>query len=138
MKKINIGIITLCLISAIAYIAQAATTQEQAVATAAAQPAAAAGETALSGIIIDNNCAGAHTSDIAEFSKTHTKDCALMPACQAAGYSLYANGKLVKFDKGSNAKVVEFLKNPSSKTQVTVSAKMSGDELSLASIENQK
>jgi pectate lyase len=92
----------------------------------------------LKGDVIDNTCANANRDKLAEFVKTHTKQCALMPGCVESGYSFYANGKLYAFDKDSNAKIVEFLKKADSKLQVAITAKQVGDELSLVSIENQK
>ena len=91
----------------------------------------------LNGDVIDNLCAGANKDKLAEFVKTHTKECTLKPGCIDSGYSIFANGKLYAFDKDSSTKVAEFLKNADSKLQVTVTAKQVGDELSLVSIENQ-
>jgi hypothetical protein len=76
--------------------------------------------------------------NLAEFVKTHTKACALMPDCAASGYSIFADGKLNKFDQASNKKVEEFLKKDESKLEVVVKAEKVGEELKLASIENQK
>jgi phosphoribosylamine-glycine ligase len=92
----------------------------------------------LTGTVIDNKCAESNKADLANFVKTHTKECALMPACVASGYAIFADGKLMAFNKDSNIKVEEFLKKDTSKTQVVVKAKMAGQELSLISIENQK
>jgi hypothetical protein len=91
----------------------------------------------LKGTIIDNRCAEANKADLANFTKTHTKECALMPACAASGYAIYTDQKLLmKFDKDSSAKVAEFLKKADSTLNVTVVAKQVGEELSLISIEN--
>ena len=92
----------------------------------------------LTGTIIDNKCAEAYKADLADFVKTHPKECALMPACVASGYAIFADGKLMAFDKDSNKKVEEFLQKDASKTQVVVKAKRAGQALSLISIENQK
>ncbi|HCS47084.1 MAG TPA: hypothetical protein DIW61_02025 [Candidatus Aminicenantes bacterium] len=100
--------------------------------------AALAGEVmTLRGTVIDNHCAGMSKGNLAEFVKTHTKACALMPECVASGYSLFADGKLHKFDQASNKKVEEFLKKDESKLEVVVKAEKVGDELKLISIENQ-
>jgi len=100
--------------------------------------ALSAGETmTLKGDIIDNMCANGHKDELADFVKTHTKKCALMPSCAASGYSLYADGELHRFDVTSNAKIEEFLKEENSKLQVVVIAKKIGEELSLVSIANQ-
>ena len=93
----------------------------------------------LKGTIIDNMCASSQKPEaLAAFVKTHTKECALMSACAASGYSLFTDGKLVKFDKASSAKIEEFLKKTGSKLAVTVEAKKVRDELSLISIKNQE
>jgi len=91
----------------------------------------------LKGTIIDNLCADANKADLANFTKTHPKSCALMPTCAASGYSIFADGKLYKFDKDSSKKIEEFLKKEDSKLQVVVQAKQTQEELSLISIANQ-
>ena len=102
-----------------------------------AQDATAPATIMLKGTLIDDTCAGANRADLADFIKTHTKQCALMSGSIDSTYSIYADGKLYKFDKDSSAKVAEFLKKADSKLQVTVTAKQVGDELNLVSIENQ-
>ncbi len=92
----------------------------------------------IKGDIIDNKCAEANKADLANFVKSHTKSCALMPGCKASGYAIYADGKLQKFDKASKEAIVEFLEKADSKLQVVVKAEMVGQELKLVSIENQK
>ncbi|MFA5119456.1 MAG: hypothetical protein WC695_11525 [Candidatus Omnitrophota bacterium] len=89
----------------------------------------------LKGDIIDTMCADAHKGDLAGFVATHTKECAL--ACVASGYELYTDGKLMKFDAASNAKIEEFLKKEDSKLQVSVTVQKTGETLNLLSIENQ-
>lgn len=110
------------------------------IASAAFAQTQAAPETiTLKGDIIDNVCAGAQKAEnLAEFVKTHAKQCAISPACETAGYSIFADGMLTKFDKESNLKVAEFLKKEESKLQVEVVAKKVGDELSIVSIGNQQ
>ncbi|MFA4889757.1 MAG: hypothetical protein WC628_09335 [Candidatus Omnitrophota bacterium] len=92
----------------------------------------------LKGEVIDNACVSSQTPEnLANFIKKHTKQCALKPVCAASGYSIYADGKVLKFDKDSSAKVEQFLKEKKSKLLVVVEAKKIGDELSLVSIKNQ-
>ncbi|MDO8662893.1 MAG: hypothetical protein Q7K98_06720 [Candidatus Omnitrophota bacterium] len=125
MKKLVLIVMAVCLVAGFAF---AAETQAQA-------PAAST----ITGDIIDNMCAGSQKPEaLAAFVKTHTKQCALMPQCAASGYSILSDSQLSKFDKGSNAKIEEFLKQADSKLQVVVVAKKVGDELSLVSIENQQ
>jgi len=92
----------------------------------------------LMGDIIDNMCANAHKDSLADFVKTHTKQCAIAPGCMESGYSIFADGKLYKFDKDSSVKVAEFLKKDDSKLQVIIAAQEKNGKLSLVSIENQK
>jgi len=105
--------------------------------TAATEAAVASAVIVLKGDIICNNCASLNKDTLAEFVKTHTKECALKEECAASGYSIVADGKLYAFDKDSNAKVMEFIQKADSKLQVTVTAKQVGEELSLVAIDNQ-
>ena len=90
------------------------------------------------GDIIDNMCAAANKDRLADFVKTHPKECALMSHCVASGYSIFADGELYRFDQSSNKKIEEFLKQPDSELQVVVKAEKVGEELKLVSIQNQK
>ncbi len=132
MKGVAALVLTLLCIASFVY------AQEAAQMTTATAEAAPAEPVTLKGEVIDNMCADANRAGLADFVKTHTKDCATAPACVASGYSIFADGNLIKFDKESSAKVAEFLNKPESKLQVVVVAKKVGDELSLVSIENQQ
>ncbi len=90
------------------------------------------------GDIVDNMCAAENKDNLAEFLKTHTKECALMSDCVASGYSIFAEGRLYRFDQASSKKIEEFLRKTDSKLQVVVKAEKVGKELKLLSIENQK
>jgi len=93
----------------------------------------------LNGQVIDNMCASGHKDDLANFVKTHNKQCVLAPGCgEQTGYSLFSGGKLYKFTNDSNAMVTSFLKKDENKLDVTVTAQKMGDELKLISIDNQK
>jgi hypothetical protein len=102
-----------------------------------AVPVVAAETTVVKGDIIDNTCAAANQANLADFVKTHAKECALKPGCIESGYSIFVDGKLFAFDQASSVKVAEFLKKADSKLQVVITAKQVGDELNLVSIENQ-
>ncbi len=132
MKKLFLIGVLFCFAASLAFAQEAVTYTEP-----TSKPAATT--ITLTGDIIDNNCASTQKpEDLANFVKTHTKECALLPACVASGYSIFADGKLYKFDKESNAKIGEFLKKDESKLQVVVTANQAGEELSLVTIENQK
>jgi hypothetical protein len=92
----------------------------------------------VTGVLVDNKCAQANAADLGNFVTTHTKECALLPECQASGYSIYAEGVLTKLSEDSWAKVVEFLNSENSKLDVVLTAEKSGQELKVISIENQK
>ena len=94
----------------------------------------------MTGTIIDNACASAHMKDMATFIKTHPKSCALMPACVASGYSIYSDGKLIRFNAAndSNKKIAAFLNMKDSKLTVDVEVNKVGDKLDLVSIKNSK
>ncbi len=72
------------------------------------------------GDIVDNMCAAENKDNLTDFLKTHTKECALMSDCVASGYSIFADGKLYRFDQASNKKIEKFLRKPDSKLQVVV------------------
>lgn len=141
MKKLVFLSIALCLVASMAFVQApkaAATATIPAATTPETVPAVEPATVTLTGTIIDNMCAGTQKpEELAAFVKTHTKQCALMPQCVASGYSIFADGKLSRFDKDSNVKVEEFLKKTDSKTDVVVVAQVVNDELSLVSINNQ-
>lgn len=130
MKKLVLILIVLCLMAGFAFAEQATT----AITATAAIPAVT---TMIKGTIIDNICASANKDNLSGFIKTHPKSCTLMPDCAASGYSIYADGKRIKFDKDSNAKIEQFLKKDDSKLEVIIEVSKVTDELSLVSIKNQ-
>jgi type 1 fimbria pilin len=106
---------------------------------AVAGQAAGGSETVtLNGVVVDNACASGHKTDLGEFVKTHTKDCALMPGCEASGYSLVTpDGQAQMFTKTGSQKVAKFLKTKKGTLKVEVKVKKIGKELELISIKNQ-
>lgn len=118
MNKLIVLVLSLCLVAGIAF-------------------AQAAGSVTLKGYIVDNKCAsGQDAAGMEEFAKNHPKSCALMPACVASGYAIYADHALQQFDTASTARIEEFLKKDGSSTLVEVSANKNGDKLELISITN--
>ncbi|MDD5155072.1 MAG: hypothetical protein PHF11_01105 [Candidatus Omnitrophica bacterium] len=97
-------------------------------------------EMTITGTIIDNQCTPIRTPEkLKDFLKTYTKEKALMSTCAASGYSIYtSDGRIFRFDKDSNFKILVFLEKKDSKLDVTVSVDMVGNELSLVSIANKK
>jgi hypothetical protein len=100
-----------------------------------ANTASAADTMTMKGYIIDTKCATTNADKLAEFVKTHPKDCAL--ACHETGYNLYSDGKLYKMDKESSDMAYEFLQKPDSKTMVSVEVVMTGgDTVKLVKVMN--
>jgi hypothetical protein len=93
----------------------------------------------MEGYIVDTECATANKADLDSFVKTHSKDCAMAPACRKSGYNLYSMGRLWKFDKESSEKVYEFLGKADSTLHVSVEmVHGKGDMIKLVSIRNAK
>lgn len=94
-------------------------------------------ETVMQGTLIDNQCVSAHQADLAEFVKTYTKECALLPECVKSGYSLIAaDGTVRRFTKKSNAGIVEYLNEENSRLNVEVTVTKAGRWLKLVSIKS--
>ncbi|MFN8656820.1 MAG: hypothetical protein U0105_10820 [Candidatus Obscuribacterales bacterium] len=80
-----------------------------------ATPALAGAQTKWQGYLVDRGCADSvrNDSDPTTFVQNHTKDCALMPNCQAKGYSIYATSpecKWLDLDKKGNDLALRLLK----------------------------
>jgi hypothetical protein len=99
-----------------------------------AATASAADTMTMKGYIIDTKCATANAATLADFVKTHPKDCAI--ACHDSGYNLYSDGKLYKMDKASSDMAYDFLQKPDSKTMVSAEVVMTGDTVKLVKIMN--
>ena len=93
-------------------------------------------EVKLNGYIIDNMCASAHASELAETAKGHPTACATMPSCVKSGYSLVADGKQYKLDEDGNKKVLALLKATKTKKglAVAVEGTLDGDTLKVKKI----
>ena len=97
------------------------------------------GRRSFKGIVIDNSCVSAQKpEDLHTFIKVHPKSCVLKPDSIASGYSIYADGRLQKFDKISNQKIDVFLKKDDSRLEVEVLVKLTDDGLRLITIQNQR
>jgi len=89
------------------------------------------------GYIIDRACAIPNKDNLAEYVKTHPKECALAPNCMASGYMFYSDGKLYSLDEKTNKKVIKFLAKPESKLHVkAVAIHGEGDSLKITSLSN--
>lgn len=91
----------------------------------------------MEGYIIDSKCAKANKDKLEEFTKTHPKECSMLPDCKKSGYNLYSEGKLHRFDKASNKKLAEFLEKADSTLHVKAEVEHGkGGVLKLISIAN--
>ncbi|MBU1125477.1 MAG: hypothetical protein KKC84_05595 [Candidatus Omnitrophica bacterium] len=91
----------------------------------------------IKGTIIDAKCVALHKDDMAEFIKTHTKECALK-SIEAPGHYIFSEGILYSFDFGSTFLILDFLAEQSGSLRVIVEAKKAGESYSLISIKSQE
>jgi len=90
----------------------------------------------IKGYVIDNMCASAHSSELAETAKGHSAACATMPNCIKSGYSVVSDGKQYKLDEEGNKKVLGLLKTAKSKKGllVTIEGTLDGETLHVKKI----
>lgn len=93
----------------------------------------------VEGHIIDNMCAGHHSTEagFGEKVKKHPTSCALMDSCVSSGYAVFtSDAKLYKFDSEGNAKAVELLKATKTKAGVpiVVEGTIDGDVIKVTKI----
>lgn len=89
------------------------------------------------GDIVDNNSIRSlRPGDIVNFMMAYTKEDALKPISRYSGYSIYTNGRFIRFTSGSNYLIVDFLSRPLNTIHVMVTAKWSGDKLEVIMIRN--
>jgi hypothetical protein len=76
-----------------------------ALATFLATSTLASPPTTLKGYVVDQHCAKgmAQKANAMDRAAKHTKDCALMEACAASGFGIFADGKYTPFDEKGNA-----------------------------------
>lgn len=89
------------------------------------------------GTIVDRASMDKHKDDITNFLATYTKDDTLKPEAVKSGYGIFLEDSFMRFDKASNAMIVDFLKKPDSTPQVVTQVYIEeGNVLSLVSIQN--
>jgi hypothetical protein len=88
----------------------------------------------FTGYLLDQMCGGS-VKDVAKAAE-HTKECALMDHCAAAGYGIFAEGKFIKFDaEGSKkAKTLFEKSNKEKDIQVIADGTLNGDVLTVTTI----
>lgn len=88
----------------------------------------------FTGYLLDQMCGGS-VKDVSKAAE-HTKECALMDHCAAAGYGIFAEGKFIKFDaEGSKkAKTIFEKSNKEKDIQVVADGTLNGDVLTVSTI----
>src|ERR1700729_2597707 len=109
--------------------------------------AAAPAAESIKGILMDQMCSGKADLRISGSTGTlvggrivaeaHTRECALMPACQKSGYGVYtSDNKFLKFDEAGNRKALAAIKASSKLDdfEVEVTGEVKGDTIKVASL----
>jgi hypothetical protein len=105
----------------------------------------AAGPAPIKGILIDKKCsAGAEVRVLSTgiegglvVAEAHTRECALMPACQKSGYGLFTyDNKFLAFDEGGNRQALAALKASKKlgNMEVEVTGEVKGDVIKVANL----
>src|SRR6204780_476633 len=101
----------------------------------------------IKGVLMDQMCSGKADLRISGATGTlvggrivaeaHTKECALLPACQKSGYGLYtSDNKFLKFDEAGNRKALAALKASTKLDdfEVEVTGEVKGDSIKVLSL----
>jgi hypothetical protein len=103
----------------------------------------------LQGVLLDKECSPkAETRLVSEpsphleggmlWAYTHTRSCALMPACQRSGYGVltFETNKYITFDAAGNLKAIQLLRSATKADdlRVEVTGQLQGDTIKVASI----
>jgi len=108
--------------------------------------AAVASAAQFQGILIDNMCSSKAEVRIVSgprleggmiVAEAHTRECALMPACQKSGYGVFTyDNKFLKFDEAGSRKALAALKASKKEDdlKVEVTGDIQGDTIKVASL----
>ena len=91
----------------------------------------------VTGILIDKHCQASVMTGGQAKAQAHTRECALMPDCMAAGYAVFTPaGKVFSLDAAGNKLAVKSLQASKKKNNLTVqvSGDVSGDNIKVASL----
>ena len=91
----------------------------------------------VTGILIDKHCQASVMTGGQAKAQAHTRECALMPDCMAAGYAVYTPaGKVFALDAAGNKLAVKSLQASTKKNNLTVqiSGEVTGDNIKVASL----
>jgi hypothetical protein len=88
----------------------------------------------FSGYLVDQMC-GEGIKDASKAAE-HTKECALMDHCAAAGYGIFTEGKFIKFDPESSKKAKALLETTRKEKdlQIVVEGVLKDDVLTVVSL----
>lgn len=98
------------------------------------------------GILIDKACSGKAEVRVLStgieggliVAEAHTRDCALMPACQKSGYGIFTyDNKFYAFDEAGSRKALAAIKAASQKLddlEVEVTGELKGDTIKVESL----
>lgn len=106
----------------------------------AAKAVAADEAGAVSGVLIDNACAGrfATKENPEEAATKHPKSCAAKEKCAASGYAVISGKKVIKLDDKGNELAKEYLAKSDTTTKVTVKGTEKDGVLAVTGIEQAK
>ena len=108
--------------------------------------AAVASAAQVQGILIDEMCSSKAEVRIVSgprleggmiVAEAHTRECALMPACQKSGYGVFTyENKYLKFDEAGSRKALAALKasKKEDNLKVEVTGEIQGDTIKVASL----
>ncbi len=108
--------------------------------------AAAASAAQVKGVLIDEMCSSKAEVRIVSgprleggmvVAEAHTRECALMPACQKSGYGVFTyDNKFLKFDEAGSRKALAALKASKKEDdlKVEVTGEIQGDTIKVASL----
>jgi hypothetical protein len=107
---------------------------------------AAASAAQVQGMLIDQMCSSKAEVRIVSgprleggmiVAEAHTRECALMPACQKSGYGVFTyDNKFLKFDEAGSRKALALLRASKKEDylKVEVTGEIQGDTIKVASI----
>ena len=111
-----------------------------------AASAAVASAAQVQGILIDQMCSSKAEVRIVSgprleggmiVAEAHTRECALMPACQKSGYGIFTyENKFLKFDEAGSRKALAAIKASKKEDdlKVEVTGEIQGDTIKVASL----
>ena len=99
----------------------------------------------VKGVLMDRACSGKAELRVLStgieggmiVAEAHTRECALMPACQKSGYGVYTSeNKFLNFDEAGNRKALEAIKASKKldDLEVEITGEIKGDAIKVQSL----